>query len=56
VKPGGVISGENGMTGTDEEDRKIYALSVNTTDVKPGDQMRLEGKEVKPRDPDKTFV
>jgi predicted TIM-barrel fold metal-dependent hydrolase len=45
VITGCVISGENGMTVTDEEDRKIYALSGNMTDIKPGDRMKLEGKE-----------
>jgi hypothetical protein len=56
VITGCVISGENGMTVTDEEDRKIYALTGNTTDIKPGDRMKLEGKKVKPKSPDETFV
>jgi hypothetical protein len=56
VITGCVISGENGMTVTNEEDRKIYVLSGNTTDIKPGERMRLEGKKVKPRGPDETFV
>jgi hypothetical protein len=56
VITGCVISGENGMTVTDEEDRKIYALSGNMTDIKPGDRMKLEGKKVKLKSPDKTFV
>jgi hypothetical protein len=56
VITGCVISGDNGMTVTDEEDRKTYAISGNATGIKPGDRMKLEGKKVKPKSPDKTFV
>jgi len=56
VITGCVISGEKGMTVIDEEDRKIYALSGNTTGIKAGDRMKLEGKKVKPKRPDKTRV
>ena len=56
VITGCVISGEKGMTVTDEEDKKTYALFGDTTDLKRGDRMRLEGKKVKPKGPDKTFV
>jgi hypothetical protein len=56
VITGCVISGEKGMTVTDEEDRKIYGLSGDTTDIKPGDRIRLEGKKATPKSPDKTFV
>jgi hypothetical protein len=45
VITGCVISGEKGMTVADEEDSKIYVLSGNTTDIKPGDRMRLQGQE-----------
>jgi hypothetical protein len=53
---GCVISGENGMSVTDEKDKQIYALSGNTTGVKPGDRMRLKGKKVKSKGADSTRV
>jgi hypothetical protein len=53
---GCVISGESGMTLTDEKDKQIYMLSGNTTDIKPGDRMKLQGKRVKPKSADKTVV
>ncbi len=42
---GCVSSGENGMTITDEKDRQIYALSGNTTGIKPGDRMKLKRRK-----------
>ena len=42
VNPGG-----NGMTVTDEKDKQIYALSGDTTGIKPGNRMKLEGKKAK---------
>jgi hypothetical protein len=53
---GCVSSGENAMTLTDEKDKQTYALSGNTAGIKPGDRMRLQGKKVKPKGPDKTLV
>ncbi len=53
---GCVNSGANGMTVTDEKDKQIYALSGNTTGIKPGDRMKLQGRKVKPKGPDKTLV
>jgi hypothetical protein len=53
---GCVSSGLNSMTVTDEKDHQIYALSGNTVGIRPGDRMRLQGKKVKPKDPDKTLV
>lgn len=44
---GCVNSGGNGMTVTDEKNKQIYALSGDTTGIKPGDRMRLQGKKVK---------
>jgi hypothetical protein len=41
---GCVSSGANGMSLTDEKDKRSYALSGNTAGVKPGDRMTLEGK------------
>jgi hypothetical protein len=46
---GCVASGENGMRVTDEKDKRIYALSGNTADIKPGDRVTLQGKTVKPK-------
>jgi hypothetical protein len=53
---GCVNSGAHGMTVTDEKDKQIYALSGNTTSIKPGDRMKLQGRKVKPKGPDKTLV
>jgi hypothetical protein len=50
---GCVNSGGNGMTVTDEKDKEIYALSGDTTGIKPGDRMRLQGKRVKSSGPHK---
>jgi hypothetical protein len=47
VITGCVISGETGMSVTDEEDRNSYALSGNTTGITPGDRVRLRGKKMK---------
>ncbi|MGC2769536.1 MAG: hypothetical protein WB607_28830 [Candidatus Acidiferrum sp.] len=52
---GCVVSGESGMTLTDEKDKQIYKLSGNTTDIKPSDRMKLQGKKIKPKGPDKTL-
>ena len=41
---GCVTSGANGMTVTDEKDRRIYTISGDPVGVKPGDRMTLEGK------------
>jgi hypothetical protein len=53
---GCVSSGETGMTVADEKDKQIYALSGNTVGIKPGDRMKLQGKKVTPKTPDKTLV
>ena len=53
---GCVISAPNGMIVTDEKDKHTYALSGTTVGVKPGDRMKLQGKKVKPKGPDKTLV
>jgi hypothetical protein len=47
---GCVASGTNGMSVTDEKDKRIYALSGNTADIKPGDRVTLQGKKAKPKD------
>lgn len=44
------------MTLTDEKDQQIYALSSNTEGIKPGDRMKLHGKRVKSKSPDKMLV
>jgi hypothetical protein len=53
---GCVSSGPNGMTVTDEKDRQVYALSGNTVGITPGDRMKVHGKKVKSKGPDKTLV
>lgn len=40
---GCVNSGAGGMSLTDEKDQRVYALSGDTTGVKPGDRMTLDG-------------
>ena len=52
---GCVNSAENGMSMTDEKDKRLYALSGTTTDVKPGDRMTWQGKKIKPKDARKTL-
>jgi hypothetical protein len=53
---GCVNSGENGMSLMDETDKRTYMLSGNTTDVKPGDRVTLQGKKVKPKDANKPLA
>jgi hypothetical protein len=53
---GGVVAGDNEMRITDEENGESYVISGATTDVRPGDRMRLLGKKVKPKGADKTRV
>lgn len=53
---GCVNSGANGLSVTDEKDKRIYALSGNTAGIKPGDRITLQGKKVKPKGTDKTFA
>jgi hypothetical protein len=47
---GCVTSGDNGMSVTDEKDKRLYALSGDTAGVKPGERMTLQGKKFKPND------
>ena len=47
---GCVIPADNGMSLTDEKDKRSYALSGNTSDIKPGDRVTLSGKKIKPKD------
>ncbi len=53
---GCVTSGANGITLTDERDKQIYALSGDTTGIKTGDRMKLQGKKEKPKGTDKALV
>ena len=53
---GCVKSQANGMSVIDDKDHRLYALSGNTTDVKPGDRMVLQGKKGKPADSGRTLV
>jgi hypothetical protein len=47
VITGCVTAGEKEMTLTDEQDGRAYMLSGNTTAIKPGDRMSLQGKKTK---------
>ena len=47
---GCVASGANGMSVTDEKDKRIYALSGNTAGIQPGDRVTLHGKMANPKD------
>jgi hypothetical protein len=40
-------SGGGGMILTNEKDKRVYMLSGNTADIKPGDRMTLQGKKLK---------
>jgi hypothetical protein len=53
---GCINSGENGMIITDEKDRQIYALAGNTTGIKSGTRMKLQGKRVKSKGTDKRLI
>ena len=53
---GCVHSGPNGMTVTDEKDKQIYALSGDTTNIKPGHRMKLQGRKAKSKGGDMTLV
>jgi hypothetical protein len=44
---GCVNSGANGLTISDEQEKRTYILSGDTTSIKPGDRMKLQGKKVK---------
>ena len=46
---GCVTSGTNGMSVADEKDKRIYVLSGNTADIKPGDRVTLQGKKSTPK-------
>jgi hypothetical protein len=52
---GCVYPGQNGMSVTDDQDKRLYALSGNTTGVKAGDRMTLQGKKIKPKDAGKAL-
>lgn len=54
VITGCVLSGEKGMTITDQEDSKVYLLSGETTGIRPGDRMKLRGRRVRSTASDKT--
>ncbi len=47
---GCVASGANGMSVSDEKNKRIYALTGNTADIKPGDRVTLQGKVAKRKD------
>jgi hypothetical protein len=41
---GCVTTGANGISLTDEKDKRIYAVAGDPPGLKPGDRMTLEGK------------
>lgn len=45
---GCVVSGDNGMSVANEKDKRLYTLSGNTTGIKPGARMTLQGKKTGP--------
>jgi hypothetical protein len=45
---GCVTAAQNGMSVTDENNKRIYRLSGDTAAIKPGDRMTLRGKTIKP--------
>ncbi len=53
---GCVIAGENGFTVADEKDKQVYALSGNTTGIKPGDRISLQGRKAKSKESGKMQV
>jgi hypothetical protein len=53
---GCVNTAANGVTIADEKDHQTYVLSSNTEGIKPGDRVKLHGKKVKSKNPDKTLV
>ena len=53
---GCVSLGENSMSLTDEKDKRSYALTGSTADVKPGDRVTLQGKRIKPKDARNPFL
>jgi hypothetical protein len=53
---GCVTSGNDGMTITDEKDKRVYALSGNTVGIKPGDRVKLHGKKAKPNGADTSLL
>jgi hypothetical protein len=52
---GCVSSGPNGMTITDEKDKRVYALSGATAGITTGERMKLSGKKVKTKSQDKAL-
>lgn len=44
VKP----AAQNGMVMNDEKDKLVYTLSGETSGIKPGERMTLQGKKIKP--------
>lgn len=49
---GCVLAVENGMSVTDEKNKRVYRLSGGAAGIKPGERMTLRGKTIKPSDGD----
>jgi hypothetical protein len=45
---GCVISAQDGMTVTDENDKRVYTLSGDASGLKAGERMTLQGHKIKP--------
>jgi hypothetical protein len=45
---GCVVSRENDLTLTNQKDKRVYKLAGNTTAVKVGDRVTLQGKKITP--------
>jgi hypothetical protein len=52
---GCIASAVNGMTITDENGKRIYALSGNTLGIKSGERMKLNGQKLKSQGQEKTL-
>lgn len=53
---GCVVSAAGGLSVTDEADKRTYMLSGNTAAITVGDRVKLQGKKIKSKSPDKTLT
>jgi hypothetical protein len=53
---GCVVGAGGGMTLTNEKDKQLYALSGNTSGIKAGERMQLQGRKAKSKAVDSTLV
>jgi hypothetical protein len=50
------VSAAGGLSVTDEADKRTYMLSGNTAAITVGDRVKLQGKKIKSKSPDKTLT